>query len=659
MKILLSEEQYGKLVEGVEIDEYKVSTKTDQDWIDEFKNQYPNWDYSNAEIYHDGGVLRIKNIYCKIHKHSFPEEGKNDIQIYHHKSGVGCKDCSREALSSKMSKIRVYDEKQWRKKLSNDKSLKNKIDFSKAKFSFVDPLENGPLVTNMYCKIHKKYFNGGVDNKGIRASYFSKGIKDPCPDCRLNNRFETQATSFEDWIKRFKSNENNSNYNYNKSEVYYIDSKPYINNIFCNVKGLDGKKHGFFAKDGTLATNHANGNSQCPKCSCESKTQEFIRQSKEIHGNRYVYDKVDFCDESTKIKNKRKILIGCKTHGYFFQDANNHKIGQGCPVCKESKGENHINTLLTSKFGGKYKILREKDASFEKLVGKRKMLPFDFYIPELKVVIEYDGQQHFYPVFGSSDYSRNLNYNKTFTNDNLKNDFIKNNSDGIKLIRVPYTMKFDEINSVLLRAIRTSKPNTITYIGEYPNRQKPEESKSQFKLNESKLSFENIISEKLRDMVPSPIYHHTTEERALGIMNSNMLKGSSIFPELLNLDPTLKHSKHKTMVSFTRDKNFVPDASIGNSGDGPRVKPDTLNVIFVADRNRLKTRYRVVPFDYSTLADKAWMDAIPRSRKNPEVEERVLTDRIYPLRQYITNIIYTGQDPEVQKKIDEYLSGIK
>ena len=35
MKILLSEDQYSKLIEDVDIDEYKISTKTDQDWIDE------------------------------------------------------------------------------------------------------------------------------------------------------------------------------------------------------------------------------------------------------------------------------------------------------------------------------------------------------------------------------------------------------------------------------------------------------------------------------------------------------------------------------------------------------------------------------------------------------------------------------------------------
>ena len=172
------------------------------------------------------------------------------------------------------------------------------------------------------------------------------------------------------------------------------------------------------------------------------------------------------------------------------------------------------------------------------------------------------------------------------------------------------------------------------------------------------MKLKDVLLEKLRDMVPSPIYHHTTEERALSIMNSDMLIGTKPFQALIDIDPSLKHSKHKMMVSFTRDKNFIPDASIGNSGDGPRVKFGSMKVIFVADRNRLKTRYRVVPFDYSTLADRAWEEPIPRTHKNPEVEERVLTDRIYPLRQYITNIIYTGNDPEVQKKIDQYLSGV-
>jgi hypothetical protein len=60
------------------------------------------------------------------------------------------------------------------------------------------------------------------------------------------------------------------------------------------------------------------------------------------------------------------------------------------------------------------------------------------------------------------------------------------------------------------------------------------------------MKLQDILLEKLRDMVSIPIYHHTTEERALGIMNGNMLVGSKQYEEVLNLDRTLKQSKHKT-----------------------------------------------------------------------------------------------------------------
>ena len=123
------------------------------------------------------------------------------------------------------------------------------------------------------------------------------------------------------------------------------------------------------------------------------------------------------------------------------------------------------------------------------------MLPFDFYIPELNVVIEYDGQHHFWPVFGTSEYSRNLNYNKTITNDNLKNDYVKNNPNGIRLIRIPYTLEFSEINSLLLNAIKNTPKNQITYIGDYPKREKPKDPKSKFKINETKLSLINTLYE--------------------------------------------------------------------------------------------------------------------------------------------------------------------
>ena len=44
-----------------------------------------------------------------------------------------------------------------------------------------------------------------------------------------------------------------------------------------------------------------------------------------------------------------------------------------------------------------------------------------------------------------------------------------------------------------------------------------------------------------------------------------------------------------------------------------------------------------------------------RTSKSNEYEERVLTNKIQPLRRYVTDIIYKGDNPLVQEKIDEFL----
>ena len=120
------------------------------------------------------------------------------------------------------------------------------------------------------------------------------------------------------------------------------------------------------------------------------------------------------------------------------------------------------------------------------------------------------------------------------------------------------------------------------------------------------------------------------------------------------------------MVSFTRDKNFMPNSTIGASIGGVG-NENKLKVIFVVDKDKLKSQYKIVPFDYSSIEDR-WYDkrmkdepdtimqprAIRTSKSN-EYEERVLTNKIEPLRRYIIDIIYKGDNPLVQEKIDEFL----
>ena len=157
------------------------------------------------------------------------------------------------------------------------------------------------------------------------------------------------------------------------------------------------------------------------------------------------------------------------------------------------------------------------------------------------------------------------------------------------------------------------------------------------------------LNEGLSDITGTPIYHNTFPSRAIQIMKSDSLIGTKPFDELLDLDPTLKNTKYQRMISFTRDRNFIPDQSIGVSNSGPN-GAEMLDVIFVVDLDKLKTRYKVVPFDYSSL-DKEFV----RVSKNKELEERVLTDVIYPLRPYVIDIIYKGDDVNVMAIIKEYL----
>ena len=159
----------------------------------------------------------------------------------------------------------------------------------------------------------------------------------------------------------------------------------------------------------------------------------------------------------------------------------------------------------------------------------------------------------------------------------------------------------------------------------------------------------STLLEALEQIEGTPLYHHTSEERALSIMKQDKLRGSLPSEDYLELDPRLKNTSTQQAISLTRDKNFIPGLSIGSSWEQPK----DLNVIFVLDSNKLKTKYKVEPFNYTFLDPNF---ANEPYEKNPEHEERVLTSKIQPLHKYITDIIYKGNNPEVAMAIDEYLN---
>ena len=173
---------------------------------------------------------------------------------------------------------------------------------------------------------------------------------------------------------------------------------------------------------------HING-VKCPNCSHNKQktTEEFIKKSKEIHGEEYDYSLVDYKSRYVKVK------IICSIHGIFEQKPCDHLNGCGCQICKSSKGELKIIKFLNDK-----NIIYEVQKTFNDCNHKYK-LKFDFYLPDYNICIEFDGEQHFKPFRFEKD---NKRLQQTINNDIIKNEYCKNNN--INLIRIKYNEDIDK-----------------------------------------------------------------------------------------------------------------------------------------------------------------------------------------------------------------------
>ncbi len=60
-------------------------------------------------------------------------------------------------------------------------------------------------------------------------------------------------------------------------------------------------------------------------------TEEFITDAIKVHGDKYDYSLVEY------ISAHNNVIIKCKIHGNFTQEANNHLHGCGCDICGKIK----------------------------------------------------------------------------------------------------------------------------------------------------------------------------------------------------------------------------------------------------------------------------------------------------------------------------------
>lgn len=239
-----------------------------------------------------------------------------------------------------------------------------------------------------------------------------------CNMCGVIKSKNKQKLTNVNLIKQFNLIHKNK---YNYSLIDYKNNKSKVK-IIC-------PEHKIFEQ----TSNHHLKGRGCPDCSGFKKltTKGFIEKSHKIHGSRYDYSLV-------KYKNSRtKVIIICPEHGEFEQTPNKHLANQGCTICNKSKGENKISNFLIN---NNINFIHQK--RFKDCINKRP-LPFDFYLPDYNLCIEYDGEQHFraYSKFGG-----NKTLQKTIVNDQIKNEYCKNNN--INLERVNYKNFYNLENKV-------------------------------------------------------------------------------------------------------------------------------------------------------------------------------------------------------------------
>lgn len=176
---------------------------------------------------------------------------------------------------------------------------------------------------------------------------------------------------------------------------------------------------------------HINKKYGCNKCGRKNSarlkaemykksTEQFVKEAVQLLGNVFDYSKVEY------INNKTNIEIICKKHGSFWQRPDHHlKDFCGCPKCKASGPEQVIINYLD-----KNKISYDFQKTFNECKSIKE-LPFDFYLKDYNLLIEYQGEQHYKKMrFEKFD----LTYRQKC--DKIKKEFALNNN--FNFLEIPY-----------------------------------------------------------------------------------------------------------------------------------------------------------------------------------------------------------------------------
>ena len=206
-------------------------------------------------------------------------------------------------------------------------------------------------------------------------------------------------------------------------------------------------KHG---EQKMLFVNFLSGH-KCIVCSYESRGENLkhniadIKKYIESINNNTLLNEFDYINANT---NNLKILCGCKKH-IFTTTYSNYRTQNRCSFCTKaiSNMEKAIYDFMLS-----MNIQFEFQKKFDDCKDSR-LLPFDFYIPMYNLIIEFDGEHHFFPIYGDDSLRR------TKLHDRIKDEYCKNKN--INILRIPYYNANDYQILIMNKIGEISKRNSL------------------------------------------------------------------------------------------------------------------------------------------------------------------------------------------------------
>lgn len=181
----------------------------------------------------------------------------------------------------------------------------------------------------------------------------------------------------------------------------------------------------------------------CPKCgrmavASKLKNKKVLPEINKIakaHGGKCLSSENEYKNLKTKLK------FVCVNGHRWFSDLKHIRENKWCPMCRISKTQNDLAILIKEITGNSVIQNYKKFCWLKTKYGK---MEIDIWVPNLKLAIEYDGEQHFFPVKfgGRNDKNHIKRYNRVVRLDKLKNKRIKKYTEDIKyFIRFNYKEK--------------------------------------------------------------------------------------------------------------------------------------------------------------------------------------------------------------------------